>query len=132
MTGPDAAARIDARIAELDDWRGKMLGRVRELIHAALPDVVETWKWRGVPVWEQDGIPCTGESYRDKIKLTFARGASLPDPKELFNASLDGNTRRAIDLAEGDRLDARAFKALVRAAARANRDKPSRRKPAAK
>ena len=132
MTDPDAAARIDARIAELDDWRGAMLGRIRELIHAALPDVEETWKWRGVPVWEQDGILCTGESYRDKIKLTFAKGAALPDPKGLFNASLDGNTRRAIDLGEGDRLDGRAFKALVRAAARANRDKPARRKPAAK
>ncbi|WP_273501759.1 DUF1801 domain-containing protein [Paracoccus sphaerophysae] len=132
MTGPDAAARIDARLAELDDWRGKMLGRVRGLIHAALPYVVETWKWRGVPVWEQDGIPCPAKLSRQGQADIRQGRASPPDPKGLFNASLGGNTRRAIDLGGGDRLDGRAFKALVRVAARANRDKPSRRKPAGK
>lgn len=120
--GLDAAALIDARIRELDDWRGAALARVRKLIHQAEPGIVETWKWRGVPVWECDGIVCTGESYRDKIKLTFARGAAIDDPKGLFNASLDGNTRRAIDIGEGDSPDAAAFKALVRRAVRANRE----------
>ena len=108
--------RIDARIAELDDWRGKTLARVRALIHQAVPDVTETWKWRGVPVWERDGIICTGETYKDKVKLTFAKGASLPDPAGLFNASLDAGTRRAIDIREGEVPDADAFQTLVRAA----------------
>jgi hypothetical protein len=109
---------IDERIAELGDWRGAMLARVRALIHEAVPDVIEEWKWRGVPVWSKNGIICTGETYRSVVKLTFARGASLKDPKGLFNSSLEGNVRRAIDLREGDRVDAAAFKALVREAAR--------------
>jgi hypothetical protein len=127
MTQKTAAAEIDARIAELGDWRGAMLARIRELIRAADPEVVETLKWRkpsnpgGVPVWEHAGILCTGETYKDKVKLTFARGASLADPKRLFNASLDAGTRRAIDLREGDELDAAAFKGLVKAAVRANK-----------
>lgn len=111
-----ASAQIDGRIKELNDWRGTTLARVRTLIHEADPAVLETWKWRGVPVWEHDGILCTGETYREVVKLTFARGASLPDPKRLFNSSLEGNTRRAIDLREGETLDASAFKALIRAA----------------
>jgi len=111
---------ITEKIAELDDWRGTVLARVRELIHAADPEVVEEVKWRGVPVWSHAGILCTGESYRKAVKLTFAKGASLPDPKGLFNASLEGNTRRAIDLHEGDTLDATAFKALIRAAVKHN------------
>jgi len=130
---PDSpAALIDARIAELDDWRGPTLARVRALIHRAVPAVVEEWKWRGVPTWEHDGILCTGETYRDKVKLTFAKGAALPDPAGLFNASLDGNVRRAIDIAEGDRLDPKAFTALVRAAAAHNTAtrKPAKQAPA--
>ena len=111
---------IDRRIAELGDWRGETLARVRRLIHEAVPGVEETWKWRGVPVWEKDGILTTGETYKDKVKLTFARGASLEDPKKLFNSSLEGNARRALDLFEGDVLDEAAFKALVREAAEAN------------
>ena len=111
---------IDRRIAELGDWRGETLARVRKLIHEAVPGVEETWKWRGVPVWEKDGIVTTGETYKDKVKLTFARGASLEDPKKLFNSSLEGNARRALDLFEGDALDEAAFKALVREAAEAN------------
>ena len=111
---------IDRRIAELGDWRGETLARVRRLIHEAVPGVEETWKWRGVPVWEKHGILTTGETYKDKVKLTFARGASLEDPKKLFNSSLDGNARRALDLFEGDALDEAAFKALVREAAEAN------------
>lgn len=122
-TAPAAAAsaaqRIDQVIASYDDWRGKALARVRALIHAALPDVVEEWKW-DVPVWSHGGILCTGETYRSAVKLTFPRGASLPDPTGLFNASLTGHARRAIDIREGDTLDARAFKALVKAAAAAN------------
>jgi hypothetical protein len=118
---------IDARIAELDDWRGDTLARVRRLITQAVPDVVEEWKWRGVPTWEHDGIICTGETYKSVVKLTFAKGAALDDPAGLFNASLDGNVRRAIDLHEGDKLDARAFKSLVRAAAALNAS--SRRAP---
>ena len=101
VSGPEASALIDARIASLDDWRGAMLARVRALIHEALPAVVEELKWRGTPVWSQDGILCTGETYKQAVKLTFAKGAALPDPAGLFNASLDGNTRRAIDLHEG-------------------------------
>ncbi len=115
-----AGELIDARIAALDDWRGEALARMRALIHEALPDVEETWKWRGTPVWEHNGILCTGESYKQAVKLTFANGAALPDPKKLFNASLDGNTRRAIDIHEGAMPDATAFKALMRAAARHN------------
>jgi hypothetical protein len=117
---PDAAANITQRIKELGDWRGETLAHMRKLIHEADPDVVETWKWRGVPVWEHDGIICTGESYKAVVKLTFARGAALADPKELFNSSLDGNVRRAIDLREGEKINAVAFKQLVRAAVAAN------------
>jgi hypothetical protein len=123
-----ASALIDKRIAGLADWRGATLGLMRKLIREADPDVVEQVKWRkpsnsmlGVPVWSHDGILCTGEIYRDKVKLTFAKGASLADPDEIFNAGLDGNMRRAIDLHEGERVDARKFKALVRAAADLNR-----------
>lgn len=117
---------IDQRIADLGDWRGAMLAHMRGLIHDALPDVVETWKWRGVPVWEQDGILCTGESYKAVVKLTFAKGASLPDPAGLFNASLEGNMRRAIDLAQGAQVDEAAFKALILAAAALNGSKRKR------
>lgn len=111
---------IDERIAELGDWRGETLARVRALIHEADPDIVEDWKWRGVPTWEHDGIICTGETYRKVVKLTFARGAALDDPTGLFNASLDGNVRRAIDIAEGEMIDGDALKALIRAAATSN------------
>ncbi|MGA9868960.1 MAG: DUF1801 domain-containing protein [Acetobacteraceae bacterium] len=111
---------IDARIKELDDWRGKTLAHVRALIKQADPDMVEEWKWRGVPVWSHDGIICTGESYKSVVKLTFAKGASLADPSGLFNASLEGNTRRAVDLHEGDDVDADAFKTLIRAAVALN------------
>ena len=107
---------IDARIKELSDWRGDTLARIRRLIKRADPDVVEEWKWRGVPTWYHDGMICTGETYADKVKVTFAKGASLDDPKGLFNSSLDGNTRRAIDFHEGDTIDEKAFMALVRAA----------------
>jgi len=107
---------IDARIAELGDWRGELLARVRKVITEADPDVVEAWKWRGVPVWEHDGIICTGETYKEYVKLTFAKGAALPDPAGLFNASLDGNTRRAIDIREGDALDEEALRGLIVAA----------------
>ena len=111
---------IDARIEELGGWRGKMLAHVRALIKQALPEVVEEWKWRGVPVWYHDGMICTGETYKSVVKMTFAKGASLTDPSGLFNASLDGNTRRAIDFHEGDEIDDDAFKALVRAAVALN------------
>jgi len=111
-----AAALIDRRIAELGDWRGEVLRRVRALIHAADQHIVEEWKWRGTPVWSHDGIVCTGETYRAVVKLTFAQGAALPDPTGLFNASLDGNTRRAIDIRDGEAIDATAFQALIRAA----------------
>jgi hypothetical protein len=114
---------IDARIAELSDWRGATLARVRALIHAADSDIVEEWKWRGVPVWSDKGIICTGETYKSVVKLTFAKGASLPDPAGLFNSSLEGNTRRAIDIREGEALDEAAFQALVRAAVALNRSK---------
>lgn len=114
------SALIDARIRELKDWRGETLARVRALIKEADPEVVEEWKWRGVPVWSHGGIICTGESYKEVVKLTFAKGASLPDPKKLFNASLEGNTRRAIDIRHGDRIDAKALQALIRAAAAHN------------
>src|SRR5213082_3392689 len=111
---------IDARIAELDDWRGKTLSRVRALIKQADPDVVEEWKWRGVPVWSHDGIICTGETYKSVVKMTFAKGAALADPSGLFNSSLEGNTRRAIDFHEGDKIDEKALKALIRAAVALN------------
>lgn len=119
--GGSPSRLIDARIRELDDWRGKTLSRVRALIMQAVPEVVEEWKWRGVPVWYHDGMICTGETYQRAVKLTFAKGASLEDPSGLFNASLEGNTRRAIDLHEGDELDEEAFKALLRAAVALNR-----------
>lgn len=115
-----ASRLIDKRIADLGDWRGETLARMRKLIHEAVPDVVETWKWMGTPVWERGGIICTGESYKAKVKLTFAKGASLKDPMKLFNSSLDGNVRRAIDIGEGEEVDAKAFKALVRAAVELN------------
>ncbi len=111
---------IDARIEQLGDWRGETLARVRRLIRQADPDMVEEWKWRGVPVWSHDGIICTGETYKNVVKMTFARGASLQDPSRLFNSSLDGNTRRAIDFHEGDKIDEKALKALIRAAVAAN------------
>jgi hypothetical protein len=115
------SSMIDKRIAELDDWRGEMLAHVRSLIREAIPDVVEGWKWRGVPVWEKNGIICTGETYKAVVKLTFPKGASLLDPSGLFNASLDGNTRRAIDLKHGDRLAEEPFQALMRAAVALNK-----------
>jgi hypothetical protein len=114
---------IDARIRELADWRGKTLARVRKIVHDADPEIVEEWKWRGTPVWSHDGIVCTGETYKDVVKMTFARGAALRDPSGLFNSSLDGNVRRAIDIREGDRIDEAALKALVRAAVALNVDK---------
>ena len=130
--GPLAASLIDRRIAELGDWRGETLSRMRKLIHEAEPEVVEEWKWMGTPVWSRDGILCTGESYKSIVKLTFAKGASLMDPKKLFNSSLEGNVRRAIDIHEGEKVDASAFKALIRAAAALNgtkaRSKPKRSK----
>jgi hypothetical protein len=118
--GDSPSRLIDARIKELDDWRGKMLSHVRALIKQADPDVVEEWKWRGVPVWSHDGLICTGETYKSVVKLTFAKGASLKDPSGLFNASLEGNVRRAIDLHEGDDIDEDAFKTLIREAAALN------------
>ena len=119
--GESPSRLIDARIKELDDWRGKTLSRVRALIKRADPEVVEEWKWRGVPVWSHDGIICTGETYKSVVKLTFAKGASLKDPAKLFNSSLEGNTRRAIDFHEGDEIDEDAFKKLIRAAAALNK-----------
>ncbi|HEV2547593.1 MAG TPA: DUF1801 domain-containing protein [Stellaceae bacterium] len=118
--GGSPARLIDARIKALGDWRGEMLARIRRLIKAADPAVVEEWKWRGVPVWSHAGIICTGETYKAVVKMTFAKGASLPDPSRLFNASLDGNTRRAIDFHEGDAIDEPALKALIRAAVALN------------
>jgi hypothetical protein len=111
---------IDARIKELGDWRGEMLARIRELIKRADPDVVEEWKWRGVPVWYHDGMICTGETHKNVVKMTFAKGASLEDPSGLFNSSLDGNTRRAIDFHEGDEIDEKPLQALIRAAVKLN------------
>ena len=125
-----AAELISRRIAELGDWRGETLGRMRKLVKEADPDVVEEWKWRGTPVWSHDGIICTGESYKKVVKLTFAKGASLKDPARLFNASLDGNVRRAIDMHEGEAIDESAFKALVRQAVALN--SPGRSKPSKK
>ncbi len=115
-----ASANISKRILELGDWRGETLAQVRQLIHDAAPDIEEEWKWRGTPVWSHDGIVCTGESYKEVVKLTFARGASIEDPKKLFNSSLEGNTRRAIDLREGETIDEPAFRQLIRAAVAAN------------
>jgi hypothetical protein len=115
-----ASANITKRIEELGDWRGETLAQVRRLIRDADPDIEEEWKWRGVPVWSHDGIICTGESYKQVVKLTFARGASIKDPKKLFNSSLEGNTRRAIDIREGEKINQAAFKALIRAAVAAN------------
>src|ERR1700727_597679 len=119
--GQSASDLISMRIAELGDWRGKTLGRMRKLIKQAVPDVVEEWKWRGTPVWSRDGIICTGESYKKVVKLTFAKGASLKDPAHLFNSSLDGNVRRAIDIHEAEEVDESAFKALIRQAVAFNR-----------
>jgi hypothetical protein len=129
-TGRAASELISKRIAELGDWRGDTLSRMRKLIHEAVPDVVEEWKWMGTPIWSRDGIICTGESYKDKVKLTFAKGASLKDPAGLFNSSLEGNVRRAIDILEGKRVSESAFKALVRAAVALNgsdKTKPSKK-----
>jgi hypothetical protein len=121
--GASPSSLIDGRIKQLGDWRGETLARIRAIIRAADPDVVEEWKWRGVPVWEDCGIICTGETYKAVVKMTFARGAALKDPAKLFNSSLDGNVRRAIDIAEGDKINERALKDLVRAAVDLNRAK---------
>src|SRR5215207_10107078 len=132
MEGKGAASPvqlIDARIAELGDWRGETLARVRRLIREADAEVVEAWKWRGVPVWEHAGIICTGETYKNVVKMTFAKGAALEDPSRLFNASLEGNTRRAIDIHEGDTIDEEALKALIRAAVALNTSKRATARP---
>jgi len=118
-----ASRLIDARIKELGNWRGEMLSRLRALIKETDPGVIEEWKWRGVPVWSHDGIICTGETYKNVVKLTFAKGAALPDPSRLFNSSLEGNTRRAIDVHEGETIDEKAFKTLIRAAVALNTSK---------
>jgi hypothetical protein len=136
ISGDAASKRIDQRIAELGGWRGPMLSKLRALIHEADPDVVEEWKWMGTPVWSHDGLICTGESYEKYVKTTFAKGAALEDPSGLFNSSLEGNVRRAIDFPEGTKIDARAFKALVRSAVALNvagKKKPAatKKKPAA-
>lgn len=135
-TTEGASRLIDARIDELRDWRGDALSRVRKAIHDAVPNVVEEWKWRGTPVWSSDGILCTGETYKDKVKLTFAHGAALNDPAKLFNSSLEGNTRRAIDIHQTDALNAKALQALIREAAAFNAAKkktsPHAKKPASK
>jgi hypothetical protein len=129
--GGDSPSRlIDARIKELNDWRGQTLAHVRALIKQADPEVVEEWKWRGVPVWEHDGIICTGETYKSVVKMTFANGASLEDPAGLFNSSLEGNTRRAIDFSEGDKINERALKTLIRAAVDYNQTKKKKKAPA--
>src|SRR6267143_6184243 len=120
---------IDARIKELGDWRGKMLSRLRTLVKEADPEVIEEWKWRGVPTWYHDGIVCTGETYKSVVKMTFAKGAALADPSGLFNSSLDGNTRRAIDFHEGDKLDEKALQALIRAAVALNTSAPAAARP---
>jgi hypothetical protein len=125
--GVSPSQLIDARIDELSDWRGEMLARVRAVIKQADPDVVEEWKWRGVPVWSHAGIICTGETYKNVVKMTFAKGASLEDPSGLFNSSLEGNTRRAIDLHEGDRIDEKALMALIRAAVALNTSTAAKR-----
>ena len=130
--GQSASEKISSRIAELGDWRGKTLARMRKLIKDADPDVVEEWKWMGTPIWSHDGIICTGESYKQHVKLTFAKGASLKDPARLFNSSLEGNVRRAIDIHEGEKVDENAFKALVRQAVALNSVAKSKRKRKAK
>ncbi|MCK1358259.1 DUF1801 domain-containing protein [Bradyrhizobium sp. 199] len=127
--GPSPSKMIDGRIKELGDWRGQTLARIRELIKQADPEIVEEWKWRGVPVWEHNGIICTGETYKEVVKMTFAQGAALEDPAGLFNSSLDGNVRRAIDIREGEKIDDKALKALIRAAVELN---VSKKKPAKK
>src|SRR4249919_2286343 len=127
--GKSPSELIDRRISELGDWRGETLGRMRTLIREADPDVVEEWKWRGTPVWSHDGIICTGESYKAVVKLTFAKGASLEDPSGLFNSSLEGNTRRAIDIHESDEIDEKALKALIRAAIALNVSARAQKKP---
>ena len=129
LPAPD---RITRKIADLADWRGETLARMRQLVRQADPDVVEEWKWMGTPVWSHDGILCTGETYKSVVKLTFAKGAALPDPARLFNASLDGNVRRAIDIREGAVVDAVAFEALIRAAVALNRSKPAKTAKTAK
>ena len=126
QTSKSPSQLIDARIKELDDWRGEMLSRLRTLVKQADPEVVEEWKWRGVPMWYHDGMICTGETYKDVVKMTFAKGAALEDPSGLFNSSLDGNTRRAIDFREGEKIDEKALKALVRAAVALNESKAKR------
>lgn len=129
--GPSPSKMIDGRIKELGDWRGETLKRIRDLIKEADPEVVEEWKWRGVPVWEHDGIICTGETYKAVVKMTFAKGAALDDPAGLFNSSLDGNVRRAIDIGEGTKINEKALKALIRAAVELNTSK-ARKRPAKK
>jgi len=124
-----ASKRIDDRIEELGDWRGKTLAKVRKIIHQADPEIVEEWKWRGTPVWEHGGIICTGETYKKAVKLTFAKGAALEDPSGLFNSSLDGNTRRAIDIHEGEKVDEAALKDLIRAAVALNLERKSKPRP---
>jgi hypothetical protein len=124
--GKSPSQLIDARVKELGDWRGKMLGRLRALVKEADPEVVEEWKWRGVPVWSHDGIICTGETYKDIVKMTFAKGAALKDPAGLFNSSLEGNTRRAIDFHEGEKINEKALKTLVRAAVTLNKSSAKR------
>jgi hypothetical protein len=126
QTGKSPSEQIDARVKELGDWRGETLERIRALIKEADPEAVEEWKWRGVPVWYHDGIICTGETYKSAVKMTFAKGAALPDPAKLFNASLEGNTRRAIDFHEGDTIDEKALKTLIRAAVTLNTSKAKR------
>ena len=126
QTGESASRLIDARIEELDDWRGEMLSQIRTLVKEADPEVVEEWKWRGVPVWSHDGLISTGETYKNVVKMTFAKGAALKDPSGLFNSSLDGNTRRAIDFHEGETIDGEALKTLVRAAVTLNESKARR------
>ena len=130
--GESASDLISKRIAELDDWRGETLGRIRALIKAADPEVLEEWKWMGTPVWSHDGIICTGESYKAVVKMTFAKGAALKDPSGLFNSSMDGNVRRAIDIKQGEKIDARALKALIREAVALNVAGKEKKKPAAK
>jgi hypothetical protein len=126
QTSKSPSQLIDARIKELGDWRGKILSRLRALIKEADPEVVEEWKWRGVPVWSHDGLICTGETYKSIVKMTFAKGAALKDPSRLFNSSLEGNTRRAIDFHEGDKIDEKALKTLIRAAVTLNKSKAKR------
>jgi hypothetical protein len=127
--GGSPSRMIDAKIKELGDWRGEMLARIRSIIKHADPDVIEEWKWRGVPVWEHDGIICTGETYKAVVKMTFAKGAALDDPTDLFNSSLEGNTRRAIDFHQGDKIDEKALKALIREAVALNVSARAAKKP---